>query len=64
MIRDMLKDKIIRNIQTLFEAEQEKKERKELEKKKEYNERLIKDGIIRVSGHFLSKKKIIMGLKE
>ena len=63
MIRDMLKDKIIRNIQTLFEAEEEK-ERKELEKKKEYNERLIKDGIIRVSGHFLSKKKIIMGLKE
>ena len=34
MIRDKLKDKIINDIWTLFEAEEEKKERKELEKKK------------------------------
>ena len=40
------KDRIIRDMKTLFETEEEKKERKELQKKKEYNETLIKDGII------------------
>ena len=34
IIRDKLKDKIINDIWTLFKAEEEKKERKELEKKK------------------------------
>ena len=42
IIRDKLKDKIATDIWTLFE-----KERKELEKKKENNEKLIRDGIIR-----------------
>ena len=47
IIRNKLKDKIIRDTWTLYETEEEKKERKELEKKKEHNERLNKDGIIR-----------------
>ena len=47
IIRDKLKDKIATDIWTLFETEEEKKERKELEKKKENNEKLIRDGIIR-----------------
>ena len=47
-----------------FETEEEKQEKKESEKKKTQNERLIKDKIIRGSGHFLSKKKIIINLKE
>ena len=42
IIRDKLQDKIATDIWTLFE-----KERKELEKKKENNEKLIRDGIIR-----------------
>ena len=40
------KKRIIRDIRTLFKTEEEKK-RKELEKKKKHNKRLIKDGIIR-----------------
>ena len=47
IIRDKLKDKIATDIWTLFETEEEKKERKELEKKKENSEKLIRDGIIR-----------------
>ena len=39
IIRDKLKDKIATDIWTLFETEEEKKERKELEKKKENNEK-------------------------
>ena len=35
-----LKDKTFRDIWTLFETREEEKERKELEKKKEHNERL------------------------
>ena len=47
-----------------FQTEEEKQERKESEKKKTQNERLIKDKIIRGSGHILNKKKIIINLKE
>ena len=46
VFRIKLKDKIIRDIWTHVETEEEKKGRKELEKKKEHNERLIKDGIV------------------
>ena len=46
IVRIKLKDKIIRDIWTHFETEEETKGRKELEKKKEHNERLIKDGIV------------------
>ena len=42
-----IKDRIIRDIWTLFETEEEEEKRKKLEKKKELNERLIKDRIIR-----------------
>ena len=42
IIGDKLKDKIIRNIRTLFETEKEKEERKE----KKQNEQIIKDNII------------------
>ena len=53
IIRNKLKDKIIRDTWTLYETEEEKKERKDLEKKKEHNERLNKDGIIRdIMAHF------------
>ena len=38
IIRNKLKDKIIRDTWTLYETEEEKKERKDLEKKKEHNE--------------------------
>ena len=40
VIIDKLKDKTFRDIGTLFETREEEKERKELEKKKEHNERL------------------------
>ena len=40
VIIDKLKDKTFRDIWTLFETREEEKERKELEKKKEDNERL------------------------
>ena len=40
VIKDKLKDKTFRDIWTLFETREEEKERKELEKKKEHNERL------------------------
>ena len=43
IIRDKLKDKIIRDIWTLFETGEEKEERK----KKRHNERIIKDRITR-----------------
>ena len=46
-LKDKLKDKIIRDIWMLFETEQENQGRRELEKKKEPNERLIKDRIIK-----------------
>ena len=53
IIRNKLKDKIIRDTWTLYETEEEKKERKDLEKKKEHNERVNKDGIIRdIMAHF------------
>ena len=53
IIRNKLKDKIIRDTWTLYETEEEKKERKDLQKKKEHNERLNKDGIIRdIMAHF------------
>ena len=53
IIRNKSKDKIIRDTWTLYETEEEKKERKDLEKKKEHNERLNKDGIIRdIMAHF------------
>ena len=57
-LKDKLKDKIIRDIWTLFETEQEDQGRRELEKKKEPNERLIKDRIIKGTRTFLNKKKI------
>ena len=62
----IIKDRIIRDILKLFEREEGKQERKESEKKKTQNERLVKDKIIRVSVHFLNKKveKIIINLKE
>ena len=44
IIRDNLKDKIINDIWTLFETEEEKDDRK---KNKKHNERIIKDRIIR-----------------
>ena len=61
-----IKDRIIRDILKLFEREEGKQQRKESEKKKTQNERLVKDKIIRVSVHFLNKKveKIIINLKE
>ena len=43
IIRNKLKDKIINDIWTLFETEEEKKDRK----KKKHNERIIKDQAIR-----------------
>ena len=46
-LKDKLKDKIIRDIWMLFETEQENQGRRELEKKKEPNEQLIKDRIIK-----------------
>ena len=45
--RDKLKDKIIRVFRHFLKQKKKIKERKKLEKKKEHNERLIKDGIIR-----------------
>ena len=62
----IIKDRIIRDILKLFEREEGKQERKESEKKKTQNERLVKDEIIRVPVHFLNKKeeKIIINLKE
>ena len=57
-LKDKLKDKIIRDIWTLFETEQENQGRRELEKKKEPNERLIKDRIIKGTRTLLNKKKI------
>ena len=62
IIRDKLKDQVINDIKTLFETDEEKKDRK----KKEQNERIIKDKILfEISEHFLSnKKKIIINLKE
>ena len=57
IIRDKLKDKIATDIWTLFETEEEKKERKELEKKKENNEKLIRDGIIRDIGTLLEQEE-------
>ena len=42
-----IKDRTIRNICSLFETEEEKKERKKLELKNEINDGLIKDKIIR-----------------
>ena len=45
VIRDKLKDKIIRDIWTFFETEEENKERNW--RKKKHNERLIKNGVIR-----------------
>ena len=57
-LKDKLKDKIIRDIWTLFETEQEDQGRRELEKKKEPNERLIKDRIIKGTRTLLNKKKI------
>ena len=62
----IIKDRIIRDILKLFEREEGKQQRKESEKKKTQNERLVKDKIIRVSVHFLNKKveKIIINLKQ
>ena len=62
----IIKDRIIRDILKLFEREEGKQQRKESEKKKTQNERLVKDKIIRVPVHFLNKKeeKIIINLKE
>ena len=60
LIRDKLKEKIIRNIWTFFETEEEKEERKE----KNHNENIIKDRKLEISRHFLNKKKIIMSLKQ
>ena len=62
----IIKERIIRDILKLFEREEGKQERKESEKKKTQNERLVKDKIIRVPVHFLNKKeeKIIINLKE
>ena len=57
IIRDKLKDKIATDISTLYETEEEKKERKELEKKKESNEKLIRDGIIRDIGTLLEQEE-------
>ena len=45
-LKNKLKDKIIREIWTLFETEEENQGRRELEKYKEPNERLIKDRIM------------------
>ena len=42
-----IKDRIIRDIRTLFETEQENEEWKESKKGKQQTERLIKDKIIR-----------------
>ena len=51
IIRNKLKDKIIRDTWTLYETEEEKKERKDLEKKKEHNERVNKE-IRDIMAHF------------
>ena len=55
------KNRIIRDIRTLFETKKTKEERK---KKKEHNERLIKDGIIRRLFEQVEKEKIFMSAKE
>ena len=47
IIDRIIKDIIITDICTLFEIQEEEKERKKLEKKKEINDRLIKNRIIR-----------------
>ena len=46
--KQKIKDRIIRDILKLFQIEEEKKLRRESEKKKKQNERLIKDNIIKV----------------
>ena len=57
MIRDKLKDKIINDIWTLFEAEEEKKKEKNQRKRKKHNETIIKDRIIRNIRTLLEPKK-------
>ena len=47
--KEKAKDRIFRDIWTLFETEEEKKERNQ-RKKKGHNERLIKDRLIRDIG--------------
>ena len=58
VFRIKLKDKIIRDIWTHVETEEEKKGRKELEKKKEHNERLIKDGIVNNIRRLFDQEKL------
>ena len=55
IIRDKLKDEVIRDIWVIFETDGEKEERK----KKKHNEITIKDRTIRDIRTFLNKKKII-----
>ena len=55
IIRDKLKDEVIRDIWVIFETDEEKEERK----KKKHNEITIKDRTIRDIRTFLNKKKII-----
>ena len=55
IVRDKLKDEVIRDIWVIFETDEEKEERK----KKKHNEITIKDRTIRDIRTFLNKKKII-----
>ena len=56
---------MIRSIWALFATEEEKKERKKLEKKKNLMKDKLKIEQLEISGHFFNnKKKIIINLKE
>ena len=66
IIRHKLKDEIVRDTQTLLEEEEiqeERKERKNQRKRKNIMKYYLKMEKKDISGHFLSKKKIIMSLK-
>ena len=60
ILRDKLKDKIIRCVWALFKTEEEKEERK----KKKHNERIIKDRIIRDIRTFFEQEEVYYELKR
>ena len=57
----IIRDRIARNMWTLFDKEKEKKRKKEIRAKKEINDRLIKDTRTHKNKR---KKKIIISRKE
>ena len=57
----IIRDRIARNMWTLFDKEKEKKRKKEIREKKEINDRLIKDTRTHKDKR---EKKIIISRKE